>query len=87
MWTTAKETLEDLIKYLTSTQTLYQRKGQLKSKRLQQMTQVLLQSYTIYLWCVDHYYNYDLYINDCTSLNQIIESNKHKENSVLIILL
>ncbi|KAL4143041.1 hypothetical protein QTP88_005417 [Uroleucon formosanum] len=40
-WTTAKETLEDLIKYLTSTQTLYQRKGQIKSKRLQQMTESL----------------------------------------------
>jgi len=42
MWTIAKETLEDLIKYLTSTQTLYQRKGQIKSKKLQQMTEVLL---------------------------------------------
>lgn len=52
MWTTAKETLEDLIKYLTSTQTLYQRKGQVKSKRLQQMTEVLLQYYTIYLMCI-----------------------------------
>ncbi|XP_026812964.1 tetratricopeptide repeat protein 5-like [Rhopalosiphum maidis] len=41
MWTTAKETLEDLVKYLTSTQTLYQRKGQVKSKRLQQMTESL----------------------------------------------
>lgn len=40
MWTSAKETLEDLIKYLTSTQTLYQRKGQVKNKRLQQMTEV-----------------------------------------------
>lgn len=41
MWTVAKETLEDLIKYLSSTQTLYQRKGQVRSKRLQQMTEVL----------------------------------------------
>lgn len=42
MWTIAKDTLEDLIKYLTSTQILYQRKGQIKSKRLQQMTEVIL---------------------------------------------
>ncbi|XP_050532903.1 tetratricopeptide repeat protein 5-like [Daktulosphaira vitifoliae] len=41
MWTTAKDTLEDLIKYLKSTQTLYQRKGQMKNKRLQQMTNSL----------------------------------------------
>jgi hypothetical protein len=40
-WTEARETLEDLIKYITSTQTLYQRKGQLKSRRLQQMTDVI----------------------------------------------
>lgn len=40
-WTAAKDTLEDLIKYITSTQTLYQRKGQVKSKRLQQMTEVI----------------------------------------------
>lgn len=52
-WTTAKETLEDLIKYLTSTQTLYQRKGQVKTKRLQQMTQVLLRN----IFNV-RYYNY-----------------------------
>lgn len=42
LWTKAKDTLEDLIKYLTSTQTLYQRKGQVKTKRLQQMTEVSL---------------------------------------------
>lgn len=41
-WTAAKDTLEDLIKYVTSTQTLFQRKGQVKSKRLQQMTEVIL---------------------------------------------
>jgi len=41
LWTTAKDTLEDLIKYITSTQTLYQRKGQMKTKRLQQMTESL----------------------------------------------
>ncbi|XP_050441436.1 tetratricopeptide repeat protein 5-like [Adelges cooleyi] len=40
-WTIAKDTLEDLIKYLKSTQTLYQRKGQMKSKRLKQMTDSL----------------------------------------------
>lgn len=41
-WTIAKDTLEDLIKYLTSTQTLYQRKGQIKTKKLQKITQVFL---------------------------------------------
>ncbi|VVC37052.1 Tetratricopeptide repeat,Protein of unknown function DUF2654,Tetratricopeptide repeat-containing [Cinara cedri] len=41
MWNIAKDTFEDLIKYLTSTQTLFQRKGQMKIKRLQQMTQSL----------------------------------------------
>lgn len=41
-WIVAKDTLEDLIKYLTSTQNLYQRKGQVKNKRLQQMTEVIL---------------------------------------------
>lgn len=42
LWSKARESLEDLIHYLTSTQTLYQRKGQMKSKRLQQMTEVFL---------------------------------------------
>lgn len=48
-WTTATDTLEDLIKYLTSTQTLYQRKGQMKIKRLKQMTEVLLNN-TLPIW-------------------------------------
>lgn len=39
-WDIAKETLEDLLKYVTSTHTLCQRKGQMKNKRLLQMTEV-----------------------------------------------
>jgi len=48
-WTIAKDTLEDLIKYITSTQTLYERKGQMKSKRLHQMVEVLLNTTRLYL--------------------------------------
>lgn len=57
MWTTAKETLEDLVKYLTSTQTLYQRKGQVKSKRLQQMTEVLLYNIFNVHYCIQSHYH------------------------------
>jgi len=76
MWTSAKETLEDLIKYLTSTQTLYQRKGQIKIKRLQQMTEVLLHRifnvhYYKILFCFINLYNH-LYINIETKLIRII---------------
>lgn len=39
-WVTPKNTLEDLIKYLMSVETLFQRKGQVKLKKLHQMTQV-----------------------------------------------
>lgn len=35
-----KNTFEDLIKYLTSAQTLFQRKGQIKLTKLKKMTQV-----------------------------------------------
>lgn len=48
-WTIAKDTLEDLIKYLKSTQTLYQRKGQMKSKRLKQMTDVFMFIMCVYV--------------------------------------
>lgn len=53
LWSKAKESLEDLIHYLTSTQTLYQRKGQMKSKRLQQMTEVFLNNIIYFIYIKD----------------------------------
>ncbi|VVC27266.1 Hypothetical protein CINCED_3A019882 [Cinara cedri] len=40
-WDVAKKTLNDLVKYLTTAQTLFQRKGQIRTKQLQQMTRTL----------------------------------------------
>jgi len=58
-WGLAKENLEDLVKYITSTQTLYQRKGQMKNKRLQQMTEVLLNATQLYYAYINFYlFNY-----------------------------